>query len=106
MASMSGFGSLRSSMRSISGTHLVLDGRRHRERPHTRDVVVEDVILVDGAVDDPFGSLVYDQDLPLVDTRQRQSWVPLGGLAAGRASASAYVVLGGPSDGIDNGCDL
>jgi hypothetical protein len=94
-------------MRSISVTYLAVDGLPHGERRHTRDVVVEDVIFVDGAVDDLFGSLVYNQDLPLVGTRQRQSWVLSTcwmDERGGAKRASAYVVLGGSSDGIDNGC--
>lgn len=108
MASMSGFGSLRSSMRSMSGTQLTLDNPHHGERARTRYIVVEDVIFVDGTVDNLFGSLVCNQDLPLVGTRRRQSWVLSSPLVFGWTKerawrASAYVVLGGPSDGIDNG---
>jgi hypothetical protein len=63
---MSGFTSLRSSMRSISGPGLVLGVlAQEGEMRHTGDIMVENVIFDDGTVDDPLCCLVDNQDFPL-----------------------------------------
>ena len=41
---------------------------------HTSDIVIEDVIFVDGAVNDLFGVFVENQYFPLQFVRQRQ-WI-------------------------------
>ena len=89
---------------------MLLTVRRVGIRKHTGDVVVEDVIFVDGAVDDPLGAFVENQNFPLTGTRQGQrralSTEGQGVLRVGevtRRSRSAYIVLGSFPDGVNDG---
>lgn len=83
MASMVGFISLRSSIRSMSvadssvkvvRSGMVLDARL------TGDVVIEDVILFDGVIDELLGCRIEDQNFPLYAKVRKQ----------GRTIASVY----------------
>lgn len=55
----------------------------------TGDVVIEDVIFVDRAVDDPLGDLVENQDFPLAGGRERQKQARLFQLGRRRRAGGA-----------------
>ena len=67
--------------------------------------MVEDVIFVDGAVDDLLGGFVDDQDFPLrARERSELALSREGGLEGKVEVGSAHIVLGRSPDGVDDGC--